>query len=140
MKTILPFILSILLLSGLLPSCDKMDCNGKLDGTWQLTRWENRSDHRLLADNRSGIYYYVKLDLMRLRQVGERHSYLARFRHEGDSLFIGPVYMTPFDTIVPPDSLKYCGVAPDGKFRVEVLESSRMILSNPQSILTFRKY
>lgn len=140
MKQILLFTF-LLLLPLLTGSCDKMDCNGQLDGNWQLTRWEDRNSGSIMADNYTGIYYCVKLNLIKISYLqGDKRTFLTRFSHRNDSLFIGEVYMAPFDEIVSCDSLAECGVEPDGKFRIEVLNSTRMILSNPRSILTFRKY
>lgn len=141
MKQILPFVLLAWLLTLPLTSCDKMDCNGRLDGNWQLTRWEDRSSGEVRADKHTGIYYCVKLDLIQLKRLKEgRPTFLTRFVHRDDSLFIGEVHMSPFDEIVSRDKLVDYGVEPDGKFRVEVLNRDRMVLSNPHSILTFRKY
>lgn len=121
-------------------SCDKMDKNGKFDGTWQLKEWTENKSGNILATNEDAIYYYVKLDLMKFRIVNREPTYLARFKLTDDSLFIGEVYMSPFDSIVDRSYLKQFGVLEDGKFRVEKLTNATMILSNDLYRLSFRKY
>lgn len=140
MKRILYLFFCLAALPALFAACDKMDCNGDLDGTWQLTQWINRADGRLVANNDTGIYYYVKLDLMKMRHINRSRQNLMRFRHEGDSLFIGEVYLPPFDSILSREHLDVFGVEPDGKFGIDVLNCDRMVLSTPRSLLIFRKY
>lgn len=121
-------------------ACDKMDCNGALDGNWQLTRWESRADGKVLADNTTGIYYTVKLELIAFNHYENRVKLHSRFRHEGDTLFITTVYARPFDEPVSLDTLEQFGIGPDGKLHIEVLDGDRMILSTPSSLLIFRRY
>lgn len=121
-------------------SCDKMDKNGKLDGTWQMTEWQNKENGDIVATNKDGIYYYVKLDLMKFRIVNKEPTYLSRFQFTKDSLFIGEVYMSPFDSIVDASYLKDFGVLSDGKFHIEKLTNANMVLSNDLYRLSFRKY
>lgn len=135
------FKTSILLLTLLITlGCDKMDKNGKLDGTWQLKEWTDIKSGNILATNENGIYYYVKLDLIKFRIVNKDPTYLSRFKYTGDSLFIGEVYMSPFDSIVDASYLKDFGVLPDGRFSIEKLTNATMILSNDLYRLSFRKY
>lgn len=140
MKKILYTTLILILTASVSSSCDKMDCNGDLDGMWQMTRWEKRADQTIVADNNSGFYYYFKLDLMKFSNVNETTYYLSRFQHIGDSLFIGEVYKSPFDEVVPVEELKHFGGDVHGKFRILELSSSKMILCNTENILSFRKY
>ncbi len=121
-------------------SCDKIDDNGDLGGFWQLTEWKSLPDGQVLATNHDGIYYSVQLDLMGFR--GRGASYLSRFSHRNDSLFIGPVYknMGAHDEEVPISSLAGVGVPATGAFAVQHLTHSKMILRSDEAVLSFRKY
>ena len=106
-------------------SCDKLDCNGELDGMWQMTKWENKYNGYVYATKNDNIYYHVKL---------------ATFHYTKDSLYIDEVYSQPFDSICPYDSLKAFGVTDEGRFKINSLDNSYMELENNLYILKFRKY
>ncbi len=130
------------MLTILAAGCQKIDCNGELDGMWQLTEWKNRADNARLADKTSGIFWCVQLKLMKFERKNstDTHYFLSRFRHEGDSLFLGDVFASPYDEPAALDKLAPFGVDAEGKFRVETLDDERMVLSNKSSLLTFRRY
>ncbi len=126
------------MLACLLACDNKRDTNGDLGGMWQLTEWMQCDTVR--ATNEDGIYYHFQLQLMKLQHIGHGHYYLARFTHMGDSLIVGEVYSQPFDSIVSISNLKDFGVPDDGRFHVDALTDSRMILSSGEGTMTFRKY
>ena len=45
----------VALISVLLFSCDKVDCNGDLDGQWQMIEWTS-SNGELVGNNEMQIY------------------------------------------------------------------------------------
>ncbi|MBQ7742346.1 MAG: lipocalin-like domain-containing protein [Bacteroidaceae bacterium] len=145
MKT---FFASIFIATALLcgvTSCDKVEDNGRFAGMWQLTEWKRLPDGQVVADRYKsiyhkeydGIYYSVQLDLM---AFNGRSQYLARFRRTADSLFIGTVYHGPKDDIVDYDALADYGVPGDGKFAIDKLTRSALVLRSDTAQLTFRKY
>ncbi len=120
-------------------SCEnKRDHNGDLGGMWQLLEW--RKDTTVVATNEDGIYYHFQLKLMELRHLGDDYYYLARFTHTHDSLIVDEVYSQPFDSIVSISDLKDFGVPADGRFHIDALSDSHMILSSEEGSMRFRKY
>ncbi len=131
------FIITALLLC--LFSCENMrDRNGDLGGMWQLLEW--KKDTTVVATNEDGIYYHFELKLMKLQHIGHGNYYLARFTHTHDSLIVGEVYSQPFDSIVSINALKDFGVPEDGKFHIDALSDSHMVLSSDEGTMMFRKY
>lgn len=136
-------VLSMIFLVVALVGCDKMDCNGKLDGNWQLTEWMDIASGDMIADNTSGIFYTVELELIQFKSNATGYyPYLAYFRHQGDSLFIGDVFLNQAntDSIVALEDLARFGDDGSGKFRIMDLSDDRMVLTNRQYRLAFRKY
>ena len=119
-------------------SCDKVEDNGSFAGMWQLTEWKHLPEGNVVADKYDGIYYSVQLDLMAFN--GKGSQYLARFRRTADSLSIGTVYHGPKDDIVDYDALADYGVPSDGKFAIDKLTRSALVLRSDTAQLTFRKY
>ena len=135
------FIYILLFLIGaIFASCDKLDKNGDLDGAWQLTSLQRSEDETVVADKNSRIYYYFKLDLMELREVSDTMYYLARFQHIGDSLIIGPVYQSPFDSLVAISAVNEKFGIDDGRMHIINLTHSSLILENKRYKITFRKF
>ena len=135
--------LTILLLLLTLFSCDKMDENGKLDGNWQLIRWTDNTTGELKADNTSKIFYTVKLELIQFKSKATGYyPYLAFFSHQGDFLIIRNVFLNQAntDSIVALENLAQFGDDGSGKFHIMTLSNKRMVLTNKQNRLTFRKY
>ena len=119
-------------------SCDKVENNGKFAGMWQLTEWKHLPDGRIEKGKESRIYYCVQLDLMEFRGAGS--SYLSRFRRTADSLLIGTVYHGPKDDIVGYEELAKYGVPGNGKFALDKLTSTSLVLRSDTAQLTFRKF
>lgn len=132
------FVFSILLIATV--SCEKADCNGDLDGMWQLTSWTRLGNGQEVANKYSSIFWHFKLNLMKFEKKNTSFFYLARFQHKEDSLFIGEVHQTPFDSIVSLDSLASYGVEGKGRFKVEALDGKHMVLRDENNRLAFRKY
>ena len=135
--------LTILLLLLTLFACDKMDENGKLDGNWQLTRWTDNATGETKADNISKIFYTVKLQLIQFSDKSANDwPFIATFHHKGDSLILTNIYAhrANTDSIASASDLQKYGVSNDGRFAINELTATRMILKNNANTLTFRKY
>lgn len=116
---------------------NKRDDNGDLGGMWQLTLWTDANGDTVATKGK--MYFYFQLDLMRVQRNGY-NTYLARFSHQGDSLFVGAAYAEPYDELVSSDRLTPFGIPVNGRMHVDGLSDSRMQLSSPLGTLRFRKY
>lgn len=138
-RTLLALILACLLL----PSCEnKRDNNGDLGGMWQMLEWRN-ADNQVVKDKRARIFYSVQLRLIRLRDYNDGGDYYqCYFRHTPDSLVIyRPTLYSAKDSLVSLDRLARFGVPSDGAFRIQALNSDRMVLTSSDTLtLVFRKY
>ena len=139
MKKTIYLILCAAVFALSMVSCDKIDDNGDFGGMWQLTEWKRLPDGQKVCDKftKPALFYCVQLDLMEFRRSD---SHLARFSLRKDSLFIGTVYHGPKDDIVGYDELAPYGVPSDGKFAVDRLTRSTLILRSDTALLTFRKF
>ena len=133
-------LLVLLITASAIVSCDKLDKNGALDGSWQLTTLQRKADGVVTADKNSRIYYYFKLDLMELRQVSDTMYYLARFQHIADSLIIGPVYQSPYDSLVAISTVNEKFGIDDGRMHIINLTHNSLILENKRYKINFRKF
>lgn len=136
-------LLIVAMLCVALCSCEnKRDRNGDLGGMWQLLEWRD-AQNQVVKDKRSRIFYSVQLKLIRLRDYHDSGDYYqCYFRHTPDSLIIyHPTLYSAKDSIVSLSDLSRYGVPADGKFRIQVLNSDRMVLSSADTLtLVFRKY
>lgn len=130
-----------------LTACNKWDCNGDLDGMWQLTEWRDKDDV-VKATKQDMIFYCFQLQMACFRKQGDG---VLSFPYVRTSLKVSPeqVYIydpikyksAGHDEILPMSSLASYGVPEDGIFQIQVLTSSEMMLkTNSQDVLTFRKY
>ena len=122
-------------------SCEnKHDLNGDFDGLWQLTGWDHADGTPV--SSHTGIYYGVQLKLMSFHsnKINPRLTYLAYFTRTPDSLKIFHVVDRSADTLCPLSTLQPYGVPASGGFGIQVLNSSRMVLTNKSETLYFRKY
>ena len=112
-------------------SCDKWDCNGDLDGMWQLTEWRDK-DNAVKATKRDMIFYSFQLQMASFRkQSGERFFIRTSIEYAGNG----------HDAVRPMSVLAPVGVPEDGIFQIQVLTGSTMVLkTSGQDVLTFRKY
>lgn len=135
---------NILLLTALLlvvSGCDKWDCNGDLDGMWQLTELRDK-DGEVKATKDDGIFYSFQLQMAGFRKGN---------REIRTSLDVSPEQIHVYDPIIykgnahderkPMSELSIFGVPEDGVMRIQVLTGSTMVLkTNNEDVLTFRKY
>ena len=143
LKNIYNIPICIFMLTLCLIGCDKLDENGKLDGNWQMTEWIQNNSGDTLAQKSDLLFYTIKLELIQFRNSKNGQlPYLAYFTYTGDSLFIGDVFSNTANSDIPAttDDLKSFGVEDNGKFKIQKLTSSEMILQNNINTLYFRKY
>lgn len=141
MRQLLNFIYIGFIITTFIACEGKHNCNGDLDGNWQLTSWKCNSDGSIKATNKDGIYYAVSLNLVKIwASTQARENYLLDFTLRNDSLILLKAYASPFDSIVSFKSLKDYGVSEDGKFKIGTLNSRELVLINNDNTLFFRKY
>lgn len=124
--------------------CDKWDCNGDLDGMWQLTEWRDK-DGKVKATKKSMIFYSFQLQMASFRkQSGTKFFIRTSMKASPEKIEIyDPIEYAGdrHDAIQPMSVLSVVGVPEDGILWVEVLTGSTMVLkTNGQNVLTFRKY
>ncbi|MCD7721033.1 MAG: lipocalin-like domain-containing protein [Prevotellaceae bacterium] len=123
-----------------LASCDnKRDTNGDLGGMWQLTEWRDQRDS-LVATNKQQIYYSFQLELMKIQRIGDGTYYLALFTHTQDSLIVLSIYNRPDEELVSLEDMREYGIPQDGRFHIDALSESHLVLSGQEGTLAFRKY
>ena len=125
-------------------SCDKWDCNGDLDGMWQLTEWRDK-DNAVKATKRDMIFYSFQLQMASFRkQSGERFFIRTSMAASPEQIKIyDPIEYAGngHDAVQPMSVLAPVGVPEDGIFQIQVLTGSTMVLkTSGQDVLTFRKY
>ena len=125
-------------------SCDKWDCNGDLDGMWQMTEWRDK-DNNVKATKKDMIFYSFQLQMASFRkQSGEKSFIRTSLEVSPDKLRIyEPIEYAGngHDAIQPMSVLAPYGVPEDGIFLIEVLTGSSMVLKTAeQDVMTFRKY
>ena len=134
----------VALISVLLFSCDKVDCNGDLDGQWQMIEWTS-SNGELVGNNEMQIYYSFQLQMMMFQRLstssGQQRS---SFENQGSSIRIyDPIEYQGHghDKILSMDVLSRYGVPSNGMMKIEHLSPQKMVLSSTEKgRLTFRKY
>ncbi|MBR5053075.1 MAG: lipocalin-like domain-containing protein [Bacteroidaceae bacterium] len=134
------FILVAMLMIAM-TSCDKWDCNGDLDGMWQLTEWRDK-DNNVKATKQDMIFYSFQLQMASFRK---RNGFLrTSMKASPEQIVIYDPIMYKgggHDEILPMSELAEFGVPEDGIFWIEVLTGSSMVLkTNMQDVFTFRKY
>ena len=139
--------LYILVLTAILVAvtrCDKRDCNGDLDGMWQLTEWRDKDDV-VKATKEDMIFYSFQLRMAAFRKLGDNQFFMRtmleaspeRVRIYDPAEYVGDGH----DEVQPMSVLSVVGVPEDGIFWVQILTGSTMVLkTNGQDLLTFRKY
>ena len=124
--------------------CNKWDCNGDLDGMWQLTEWRD-AEGGVMATKESMIFYSFQLEMASFRKRSGNQLYIrsSMKTSPGKILIYDPIeYVgSGHDALLPMSVLSVVGVPEDGILYVEVLTGSTMVLkTNGQDVLTFRKY
>ncbi|MBR4161438.1 MAG: lipocalin-like domain-containing protein [Bacteroidaceae bacterium] len=132
-------------MSVLFFSCDKIDCNGDLDGQWQMIEWISPSGE-LVGNNEMQIYYSFQLQMMGFQRLSATNNGRQRssFEIKGSVIRIyDPIEYkgNGHDNILSMDVLSRYGVPLDGIMEIEHLSSQKMVLSSTEKgQLTFRKY
>lgn len=124
--------------------CDKKDCNGDLDGMWQLTEWRN-PDGAVIATREDMIFYSFQLQMMNFKKLTEPSLNInSSFRNAGDGIQVYDpiIYIgNGHDQIQDMSVLKPVGVPADGQMKIEGLSSGELVLSSAsEGVLKFRKY
>lgn len=127
-----------------LAGCDKWDCNGDLDGMWQLTEWRDK-DGNVKASKQNMIFYSFQLQMASFRRQSGKIFYIRTSMEASPEKIriYEPIEYAGngHDKIQPMSVLLPVGVPEDGIFWIEVLTGSTMVLkTNTQDVLTFRKY
>ena len=124
-------------------SCDKWDCNGDLDGMWQLTEWRDK-DNNVRATKEDMIFYSFQLQMASFRMNGDKFFIRTSLEASPEKIRIfDPIEYggNGHDVIKPMSTLSIVGVPEDGIFLVQVLTGSKMCLkTNGDDVLVFRKY
>ena len=138
------FVFAAVVMSVIMTGCDKWDCNGDLDGMWQLTEWRDK-DNNVKATKEDMIFYSFQLQMASFRKQSEGNFYLSSMLEvspEQIRIYNPAVYAgNGHDNVLPMSSLSVVGVPEDGIFQIQALTSSTMQLkTNGQETLSFRKY
>lgn len=138
-KFISTFALTLAVLTG---GCDKMPCNGDLDGMWQLMEITEGSD--TVNKKSDKIYYSFQLKLLQLsRQTSPHLRFYAHFTHSNDSIKIFDICERSDDNlpITSADTLSAFGITRlNEAFKVKSLGSSTMVLEKDGQTFRFRKF
>ena len=138
------YILAIVAAVLSMTSCDKKDCNGDLDGMWQLTEWRG-ADNTVKATKQDMIFYSFQLQMSSFQKNRNGSLFIrALLKVSPDQITI----YNPFDyvgdshdEVRPMSILSEVGVPEDGIFHIVSLTGSSMLLkTNDGEFLTFRKY
>ncbi len=143
MKKII-YILILFVATLTITSCDKWDCNGDLDGMWQLTEWRD-NENNVKATKDDMIFYSFQLQMASFRKLSEENYYVSSMLEVGSEqirIYNPAIYDGDgHDELFPMSILSIVGVPEDGIFHIDVLTGSTMKLkTNTQETLVFRKY
>ncbi|MBO5181981.1 MAG: lipocalin-like domain-containing protein [Paraprevotella sp.] len=155
--------LSVLLYTTV--SCDKLPKNGDLEGNWQLTEITTyQEDNQPITEDvkYKKIFWNFQLDLLCIHFYNESYKpkdkdgtgyneFFARFNHQGSSLSLPQIYVhdsrstdRPIEEMEPKDDiplLQATGIiTPQASFTIETLDKERMVLTNGNTRLVFRKF
>ena len=121
--------------------CDKRDCNGDLDGMWQMLEWRDK-ENVVKATKDDMIFYSFQLQMADFRKVDNEIRTSLKVTPEQIIIYDPIIYKgNGHDEIRPMSELSIFGVPEDGIMWIQVLTGSRMELkTNNQDILIFRKY
>lgn len=125
-------------------SCDKIDCNGDLDGQWQMTEWISPTGE-IIGNKDLQLYYSFQLQMMMFQRFSSPSAQQrSLFEHRGTSIRIYNPFLyvgDGHDEFLSMDVLQRYGVPYDGIMEIEHLSSNKLILSSAErGRLTFRKY
>ena len=135
------YIIALLSLLMAVTGCDKRDCNGDLDGMWQMLEWRDK-ENVVKATKDDMIFYSFQLQMADFRKVDNEIRTSLKVTPEQIIIYDPIIYKgNGHDEIRPMSELSVFGVPEDGIMWIQVLTGSRMELkTNNQDILIFRKY
>jgi len=135
------YIIALLSLLMAVTGCDKRDCNGDLDGMWQMLEWRDK-ENVVKATKDDMIFYSFQLQMADFSKVGNEIRTSLKVTPEQIIIYDPIIYKgNGHDGILPMSELSSFGVPEDGIMWIQVLTGSRMELkTNNQDILIFRKY
>lgn len=135
------YIIALLSLLMVVTGCDKRDCNGDLDGMWQMLEWRDK-ENVVKATKDDMIFYSFQLQMADFRKVDNEIRTSLKVTPEQIIIYDPIIYKgNGHDEIRPMSELSVFGVPEDGIMWIQVLTGSRMELkTNNQDILIFRKY
>lgn len=123
--------------------------NGSLDGFWQLSAIDSLNNGHSADMRQSSIYWGVQVNLLNIRDLKRKESFMFRFELKNDTLRL----YAPVKDIRPSASevldervmnsmeLRHIGLSRlDEKFKVLHLTGSRMTLESEHFRMHFRKY
>ena len=136
------FVLALVLITT--TSCNNWDCNGDLDGMWQMTEWRDK-EGTVRATKEDMIFYSFQLQMASFRKQSGNHFFIRTSMEatpEQIRIYDPIEYAgNGHDNILPMSILAVIGVPRDGILLVQVLSGSTLVLkTSEQDILTFRKY
>ena len=125
-------------------SCNKWDCNGDLDGMWQMTEWRDK-DGAVRATKEDMIFYSFQLQMASFRKESGEHFFIRTMLEASPEriLIYDPAEYVGngHEQVQPMSVLSVVGIPGDGVLWVQTLTGSTMVLkTNTLDILTFRKY
>lgn len=143
MRKLLSICVSVLCLTAFL-GCDKRDCNGDLDGMWQLLEWQDK-DQVLRADKDDMIFYSFQLTMASFRKISPEEVYMRSMLKytPGTICIYNPMEYVggKHDESRPMSVLAPVGVPEDGIFTIQSMNGDAMVLTTSQGDrLSFRKY
>ena len=138
------YILVLAAMLMALTGCDKRDCNGDLDGMWQLTEWRDKGNN-VKATKDDMIFYSFQLQMASFRKESDTKFFIRTmmaYSPEKILIYSPTEYVgNRHDETQPMSILSVMGVPEDGVLWVQALTGSAMVLkTNDQDVLTFRKY
>ena len=138
------YILALTAVLMTMTGCNKWDCNGDLDGMWQMTEWRDK-DGTVKATKEDMIFYSFQLQMASFRKEnGERFFIRTMLEASPERILIydpAEYVGNKHEEVKPMSVLSVVGVPEDGVLWVQTLTGSSMMLkTNTQDILTFRKY
>ena len=130
--------------AAMLAACEiETSGNGNLDGLWHLERVDTLATCGSTNRSENNRFWAFQAKLLNVRSA--EASYLMRFAHEGDSLFLSEPYQDDrtdgdqkLDTYEPLCPYGINDVA--DRFRIERLKGGDMVLSNKQLRLWLKKF
>lgn len=155
MKKLLLTILTISVALPYLAGCDKLPCNGNLDGIWQLCEVGSKTSladasYAQITDKRDkSIFWSFQLQLLSMTSAsfhnGHTSESVARFVYDDERLELTKIYIHFRDRdslVTDPNATSFAEVGIRGctaQFRIAQLNDSRLTLCSEMDSLVFHK-